>query len=336
MKEVIAKVPDDRRNSLLKLPVAVFLFIVLLLSIVQIKIVNPIILLERFMDGGGWIEILLIALYGGFIAFKIQDVYQSHKWRRISWTIFSIFFFSQLLLGLLGFEKFLMTGELHLPVPLMIMAGPLYRLELSIMTLLFLSTLIITGPAWCSQLCYFGAIDNLAARNQKPEPGKIRNLKGIKFMSILLIIAVIIVLRWFKVPVYYSTLLAAGFGVIGVGIILIFSSRKGKMVHCLAWCPIGTLVNYGKFINPFRMYIDSSCTLCMKCRSYCNYDALNPEDIKSGKPSITCTYCGDCLSACHVNSIKYKFFRLNPVAARRLYLFLTVSFHAVFLALGRI
>ena len=34
-------------------------------------------------------------------------------------------FFSQLALGLVGFSRFLMTGALHVPVPAVIVAGPL-------------------------------------------------------------------------------------------------------------------------------------------------------------------------------------------------------------------
>jgi polyferredoxin len=319
-----------------RLSLAVFIFIFIFLSIIQLKLENPLILLERFLKGGGWIEIGIIGLYGAFIAYKIQYVNQSAKWRRISWTIFSIVFFSQLALGLIGFEKFLMTGELHLPIPVMIMSGPIFRGELSIMTFLFLSTVVLTGPAWCSQLCYFGAIDNLSAQSKKPAKGQIKNRMALKFSFLFLIIAVTILLRWFNVSLLISTIIAVLFGVGGIMVIIFLSRKKGKMIHCLTWCPIGTLVNYGKYINPFRMYIDSSCTLCMKCTSYCKYDALNPVDIKSGKPAITCTYCGDCLKACHVDSIKYKFFRFKPETARNFYLFLTVSFHAIFLALGRI
>ena len=105
----------------------------------------------------------------------------------------------------------------------------------------------------------------------------------------------------------------------------------------LAWCPIGTIVNYSRFVNPFRMVIDQdSCTLCNVCTIHCRYDALNRSDIERGKPAITCTLCGDCVSSCHAGSIKYKFFRLSPDAARKFYLFLTISVHAVFLALARI
>lgn len=328
------KIVGKQRDWLL--PAAVFAFTFFLLSMIQVNLETDIILLERFMKNGGWIEIPLISLYGAFIAWKIQDVNQSGKWRRIAWTVFSLVFFSQLFLGLLGFEKFLMTGKLHLPIPMMILGGPVYRMELSIMTFLFLSTLLLTGPAWCSQLCYFGAMDNLVAQRSRTVRQKIKHLFRIKFILLFLVITVALILRWFGAGLLLSTLLAAGFGILGVLIILYLSPKKGKMVHCLTWCPIGTLVNYGKHINPFRMYIDSNCTLCMQCTTTCKYDALGAEDIRKGKPGLTCTYCGDCLSSCHQTSIKYKFFNLPPEKARRLYLFLTVSLHAVFLALGRI
>ena len=324
-------------KAVYRLPIGVFLFIVLLLSIVQLKMENPIIILERFFENGGWLEIFIIALYGAFISYKMQDPKQSAKWRMISWTIFTIVFFSQLFLGIIGFEKFLMTGKLHLPIPMMIVSGPLYRGQLSVMTILFLSTIILTGPAWCSQLCYLGALDNIAASKRKPAKAAIKNRTAIKFSILFIVILVTIILRWFKLPLLISTLIAGSFGILGLLVILFYSSGKGKMIHCLTWCPIGTIVIYTRFINPFRMYIDqNSCTLCHICTSHCNYDALNRHNIEAGKPDITCTLCGDCLNSCHAGSIKYKFFRMEPESARRLYLFLTISLHSVFLSLGRI
>jgi polyferredoxin len=318
------------------LPLSVFAFTAFLLSMVQLNLDTEIILLDRFIEHGGWIEIPVISFYGAFIAWKMQDVNQSGRWRRISWTVFSVVFFAQLGLGLMGFEKFLMTGELHLPVPMMILGGPVYRLELSIMSFLFLSTLLITGPAWCSHLCYFGAMDNLVAQGNPTVRRKISHLFRMKFLVLFLVIAVAILLRWFGISLLISTLLAAGFGIAGIVIILTRTRKKGRMVHCLSWCPIGTLVNYGKHINPFRMYIESDCTLCMQCSGVCKYDALGGEDIKRGKPGLTCTYCGDCLSSCHQSSIKYKLFGLSPGKSRNIYLFLTISMHAIFLAMGRI
>ena len=118
----------------------IFLFVGAILAIVQLKVQNPMILLERFIPGGGWIEIPLIAFYGAFVIWKMQYPKNVAAWRRNTWLVFSFVFFSQFLLGLIGFDTFLMTGKLHLPVPAMILSGPLYRAELSFMTILFMQT----------------------------------------------------------------------------------------------------------------------------------------------------------------------------------------------------
>jgi ferredoxin-type protein NapH len=319
-----------------KLPASVLVFTFLVLAIVQVKITDrPVIILERFVRGGGWLEITCISLYGSVVAFMMQDRSRVVRWRRLTWTLFSVVFFMQLILGVTFEQKFLMTGKLHLPVPAMILSGPVYRGQLSVMSILFLGTIILTGPAWCSHLCYFGAFDSIASKGKTGRQG-VLNKRSIKATLLLSVIIVTMLLRWFKVSASVSTTIGISFGLTGLLVMVFFSRRKGKMIHCILYCPIGTIVNIMKSVNPFRLYIDSTCTLCMKCSSYCKYDALNPGDIKNKKPSFTCTLCGDCLAACNDNSIKYRFFSINPETARSIYLFLTISLHSMFLALARI
>jgi polyferredoxin len=229
-----------------------------------------------------------------------------------------------------------MTGKLHLPVPMMILAGPLYRGHLSVMSLLFVSTLLLSGPAWCSHLCYFGALDSMAAGRRK-RPEAIRNKWVLKLSVLFMVIAAALILRRMQVPAAAATLLAGGFGVVGLGVIVWISRRRGSMVHCSAYCPLGTVVNLTRFIHPFRLTIDSgTCSKCMACTTSCNYDALNPAHINQGKPGATCTLCGDCITTCHSDSLRYRFLTLKPHQARSLYLFITISLHASTLALARI
>jgi len=320
----------------LRLPAGVFLIVVFLLLFVQWKVENPMLLAERFVTGGGWFQVLAMGIYGAVLAWHMQDPLKVQAWRKYSWFTFSLVFFSQLLLGLLFSEKFLMSGKLHLPVPMMILAGPIYRGHTSVMTILFLSTVILSGPAWCSQLCYFGAIDNLAAGG-KTRRTPIRNKWALKWTVLILIIFAALTLRLMHAPVLTATLLAGGFGVVGLGLILIISRKEGSMVHCTAYCPVGTVVNLTRFVSPFRMFIDNnSCTDCMACTTSCKYDALNQTHIAARKPGLTCTLCGDCLSSCHSGSIKYRFLRLSPIASRNLYLLITISLHAATMALARI
>ncbi|MBN1951006.1 MAG: 4Fe-4S binding protein [Bacteroidales bacterium] len=313
----------------------VFLATAGILTIVQLKVENPLLLAERFIPGAGWGEIFLIGLYGAFLAGKMSDPASLAKWRRYSWTLFSMVFFGQLLLGILFSDKFLMTGKLHLPVPLMILSGPIYREQLSVMTFLFLSTVILSGPAWCSQLCYFGAMDNLFAQ-RRSNRGKLKNKFQIKHTALILIILITLILKFSGINSIFSLILASAFGVAGIAVMLIFSRKKGKMIHCILYCPIGTLVSYLKFLNPFRLKIDMQCTFCGSCSSVCRYDAMSMADLAKKRPGITCTLCGDCLNACEVSAIQYKFFNVKGQLAHRIYLGITITLHAVFLALARI
>lgn len=137
-----------------------------LLSTVQVMPKNPLLIGERLFPHGGWIQVILAMLYGGWLCYKMQDRQERPKWRKRAWLLFSIVFFGQLALGIFADPIFLMTGKLHLPIPAVILAGPLYRFEGLFMPILFISTLLLSGPAWCSQLCYFGAFDAWSARGK--------------------------------------------------------------------------------------------------------------------------------------------------------------------------
>jgi len=128
------------------LAIAIFVFVAFLLTIVQLRTTErPLLLMERFFRHGGWIEVILIAAYGAFLGYQMSDPSRTPRYRRLSWMLFSIVFFSQFILGLLVDTIFLMTGKLHLPIPMMVLAGPIYRGQLSVMSLLFLSTIT---PYW--------------------------------------------------------------------------------------------------------------------------------------------------------------------------------------------
>lgn len=331
-------IPRDSNSNHLILPVSVFVFVIAVLAPIQVMVERPMLLLERFFSNGGWIEILVVATYGAFLAYKMQDMQQIAKWRRISWTLFSIWFFLQLTLGALVDSAFLLTGDLHIPVPAMMLGGPIYRGEKSIMTLLFLSTIILSGPAWCSQLCYFGALDNLIA-NKKLKPNATNRKKiqvYIKSAMPVLVIIAALVLRLFHVSPLTALISGVGFGIAGLFVIAIWTRKTGKMIHCIVYCPIGTIVNLLKPVSPFRLKIDLECTMCMKCSSVCKYDALTMADLEKQKPGFNCTLCGDCLGTCKSNSISYKFLNFSPNGSRSLYLFVTISLNAIFFAMGRI
>lgn len=317
-------------------PVSGFLLTLTFLLPIQSFVRRPILLAERFFRSGGYLEAVLLAVYAGLVIFGMQDERVHARWRRRIWLFFSCFFFAQLVLGLAGLAEFLMTGVLHLPVPALIVAGPVYRGGGLFMPTLFLSTTLLVGPAWCSFLCYIGVWDLEAARSKRrpaPLPAKIRLLQ---VFSLALVAGVALVLRLAQVPPMWAAGLAALFGIGGVFAMITWSRRTGQMTHCLAFCPIGFLATTIGRLSPWRMRILAQCDDCGACTLACRYNALQPQHIQSRSPGPSCTLCGDCVRVCKRRLIHYRLFGLAPNTARQAFLVLVISLHAVFVGLARI
>jgi len=117
----------------------------------------PVLLADRYLPGSGFAEILVLAVYASCVVRIILKAPRTARIRSRIWALFSLVFFGQLVLGLAGMERMLMTGDLHLPVPALILAGPVYRGHGLFMPILYGSTVLLVGPAWCSFLCYIGS-----------------------------------------------------------------------------------------------------------------------------------------------------------------------------------
>ncbi|KJS03198.1 MAG: hypothetical protein VR65_02975 [Desulfobulbaceae bacterium BRH_c16a] len=313
-----------------------FLLTVTGLAIAREKTSLDIILLDRFFPSGGWIAIILLGWYAAWIAGKMLRPGNSAKWRRTIWTVFSAVFFLQLGLGLLGFERFLMTGSLHLPIPALIAAGPLYRGDGFFMIILFAVTLVLVGPAWCSHLCYIGAWDNLAAEGKK-KPGALPGWTTTgRWLICLAVLATAILLGRSGQPLFTAVALAAVFGLLGIVIMLTWSRRSGIMTHCTTYCPMGLLANIFGKINPWRIRIDEKCCRCGICTRSCRYGALTVRDIEGGKAGLNCSLCGDCISGCPHGHLHYRFPGLGNEAARSCFIVVIVALHALFLGVARL
>lgn len=307
-----------------------------LLSLINRQVDMDILLAERFFPGTGWIEITLLALYAAWITEKMLDKQISSQVRTRIWLLFSGVFFAQFLLGLAGFEKFLMTGSLHLPIPAMILAGPIFRGARFFMPILFGGTLLLAGPAWCSHLCYVGAWDNLFSRMRKRPQVFWEGWRRARLYVPVLIAVAALVFRLFGVTSDIVTFIAVGYGLGGLALMVFLSRKKGSMIHCILYCPIGVLADILGKISPFRIRFTKDCDGCGACRSSCRYLALEPDDIERRKPGLSCTLCGDCLTVCPKDALRYGFFGLKALSARTVFVTLVVILHAVFLGVARI
>jgi len=298
----------------------------------------PVLLADRWLLGAGLLQILVLGVYACFIGHILLTAEHTGRIRSRIWLLFSVVFFAQLGLGLVGMETMLMTGELHLPVPALIVAGPVYRGEGLFMPILYTATILLVGPAWCSWLCYIGAWDDWAAGRKKgarhPVPKWATHI--LRPAILLLIVGTALLLRKYNAPVGLAFGLALGLGLAGVGIMIFLSSRTGYMIHCTVFCPIGLISNLAGRINPWRLRIDAECTRCGLCSRTCRYSALERQDLENGRPGLPCTLCGDCVGQCPNGFISYRFPGLNPKQARIAFIIMIVSIHTLFLGVARI
>ncbi len=299
----------------------------------------PVLLAERFKPGTGWIEAVLLGLYAAWVGGRLLDRTTSARTRLFAWILFSCVFFLQLVLGLAGVRKTLMTGALHLPIPALIVAGPLYRGTGLFMPILFASTVLIAGPAWCSHLCYFGAWDGLCA-SRRARAGRMPAWTSRARILILgASIAAPVALRLAHAPAAAAVGLSAAFALAGGAVMVVLSRKRGTMVHCTGYCPIGLIATVAGRLSPWRLRISRECTFCGRCQAVCRYGALERRDLERGKPGITCTLCGDCLGSCEGGRIRFGLYGFRGAEAegvRTAFIAVVTVIHAVFLAVARI
>lgn len=315
---------------------AAFLLTFGLLSIVQLKVARPMLLPERFVYGGGWFAAVVLAIYAAFIVQKMSDIKQAPIWRKRIWLLFSAVFFGQFINGVLGIDRFLMSGQLHVPVPVVIVAGPIFRGEGFFMPILLAVTLILVGPAWCSHLCYFGGFDLLAATTRK-RPAPHRQWYWIVRVGLLsATIATALSLQAFGVSGFNASMIAVVFGLVSLALMIIVSRKRGTMFHCASICPVGLITVIAGKISPFRMKFTPTCDGCGVCGLSCRMGALEKHHIQNRTVGLNCTLCGDCLSKCKSSGLTYHFGRWDSPTVRTVFLVLVVSLHAVFMGVARL
>jgi polyferredoxin len=281
------------------------------------------------------IGIVVTVLYACLVRLLLFSKKNWGKKRKAIWSLFALVFFSQLALGLLGFPQFLMIGKLHYPIPALIVGGAVYELKFGFMQMLFLGTVLLSGPLWCGWLCYFGPIDNVCS-GQKALKESVSNPDNIRLRVLATVILVAVFARLVKVPISWIHLGVIVF--LAYSLWVVKSSRNtGRMNHCSRFCPLGLVANTVGCLAPFKVRIKTDkCCKCGKCIKVCRYFALDKEKLEIGKLGINCTNCGDCIAVCPTQCIQYSIFGFHRPWMHEFYVSFIVFLHVIFIVTARV
>ena len=303
------------------------------------KYLPDMLILERFFPTWGGVQIFFLAWYAGYISGKLHTPRTSQKTRKIVWLVFTIVFYGQLVLGLSGIPEIARSGTPHVPIPAFILFAPAYRGSFSIMPYLVLAATLLVGSAWCSMLCYFGAIEANTASSKIIRKGPPFLEKALRYGRAVILVAGLAtagILRHYGAPIALALSLAAFFATVSLILMLFVSKKYTGMVHCTTFCPMGLVINVLGKLSPWRIRIDRQCCDgCGACETTCAYRAIDAASRAKGTASTTCSLCRDCIGSCPHHAISIKNFLLPPKISSSVFTVILVVLHVVFLSTAR-
>ena len=294
------------------------------------RVAPHLLLLERMLPGFGMLQGLAAGCWGAWICGRLARKNDANRVRLRTWRLFSAVFFGQFVLAAAGWSLFAMTGALHIPVPGVIVAGMLYRGTAGFMPVLFLVSVLLTGAAWCSHLCYFGSWDAWAASSTRPSshPGPMRW----RVVSLAVVCGCTLLLLLLHAPLAAAVGCGVLLGLILVPAALFVSRRKGWACYCTMICPLGLLACLFGRASFWRIRRTSRCTSCGACLRVCRYGALDEKRLQAGSPGLSCTLCRDCLNACRHEGLCMTWLGLGASGmAERSFVALMAGMHSLFL-----
>ena len=339
---------------------ALFLCLGLLLPVWLMK--PQLIALERFFPQWGSLQLALAGVWAALAAGWLNSKKSPQNRMRL-WRIFSLVFFAQLILGLLLESRFLLSGQLHLPVPGLIAAAPVYRGGGWFMLGLFTFSTLLAGAAWCSHLCYFGVWDASAAKSCAGGPrGLTRLNKGadisdtanpctqqstprrapawlphLRMAMLALTLGIPLLLRFGGAPTEAALACGLLLGLLSLPASLLVSRKAGYAAYCRGLCPLGQLAKWLGRLAPWRVRRTGSCRRCMACVRVCRQDAMG-DPATTIAPNADCNLCRDCVAVCPQKALSVTFYGLpgSQVWAGPTFVALLAALHAAFLAMARI
>ncbi len=325
---------------------------------------------ERFFPHWGSLQLALAGIWAACAAGWLSGG-KTPQVRMRLWRLFSLVFFAQLVLGLALENRFLLSGQLHLPVPGLIAAAPIYRGGGWFMLGLFGFSTLLAGAAWCSHLCYFGVWDASAARACTGGPRGLPSAKNaahgiahgtgtseevasekadqsiprrapvwlphLRLVMLGLTLAVPLLLRLSGAPVEAALACGLLLGLLVVPASLLVSRKAGYAAYCRGLCPLGLLAKWFGRLAPWRVRRTGPCRRCMACVRVCRQDAMGDPMTTVG-PNADCNLCRDCVAVCPQKTLSITCYGMHGTQAWAgpALVALLAALHAAFLAMARI
>lgn len=339
---------------------ALLICLALLLPVWLMK--PQLLVVERFFPNWGSLQLALAGMWAACTAGWLSGKKAPQARMRL-WRLFSLVFFVQLVLGLVAESRFLLSGHLHLPVPGLIAAAPLYRGGGWFMLGLFGFSILLAGAAWCSHLCYFGVWDASAAKSRAggsrrlpgaraasaakadatvnatqipPRPAPER-LPHLRLTMLGLTLAVPVLLRLANAPLEAALACGLLLGLLTLPASLLISRKAGYAAYCRGLCPLGLLAKWLGRLAPWRVRRTGSCCRCMACVRVCRQDAMS-DPAASVSPNADCNLCRDCVAVCPQQALSITCYGIpdTKIWAGPTLIALLAALHAAFLAMARI
>ncbi len=334
----------NKESSFLSL--VTFCLVFLAFIVIHTK-AGHILIFNRLYWQMGIFQGFLLSLWGAYVVHKLATLKKDAPLFRLKiWRLFSIVFFLQLFLATAGYTLFMLNKTLHLPIPALIIASPIFRNEGYFMLILFTVSIAFVGSAWCSYLCYFGVWDAYYTKKIRPmaEIRKNQYFKFLKFSSLISLIITISIsyfLRIMGVSINVALALALFIGLLIIPAHFLISKRYGFTSYCYALCPLGaisTRIRSFFSIISWRIRFTDSCTQCGKCIRVCNYLAIDKQALKQKQAYNSCTLCLDCIHVCPHKAcvIELKPFTFSAQKALDIFLVLISVFYSVFLGVAMV
>ncbi|MGM0595494.1 MAG: 4Fe-4S binding protein [Myxococcota bacterium] len=277
-----------------------------------------------------------LALYSlTFTLFLSQKNPELRK-KNIFWYILSLAFFGQLILGIFYSSQFLKNGNIFIPYPALQIIRPFLNHTGYIYLFIFIISIIITGPVWCSHICPLGIWDYQLGNNKK----KVHSPQSIFLVGkILIFLTFIILLQLYLLDVLsLKASVIISFALVWVLVVTggILSKKTGYAVHCSSFCPVGFIATQVSRFSLFRIKRGKNSKTSNKNSDksrLCRYGALKSNN-KTIKPGLQCTCCLDCIDG--DQQYRVTFFKHQGIFVFRVFCALTAAFHTLFLAFVRI